>query len=134
MTGHLPDAAERAAFVAATAPRRRLPAAVLAALPAVAASGAAPLAQLATALALTGGALGLRPMLDLDYPEDSTAEVDANVVRLGGGGLVEVQGTGEGGVFSRGQFTQLLDLAEAGIDQLSALQKAALGDDWPWTV
>jgi len=66
LLGHLPDAAERAAFLAATAPRRALPAPVLAALPAIAATGAAPLAQLATALALTGGALGLRPMLDLD--------------------------------------------------------------------
>jgi citrate synthase len=66
LLGHLPDAAERAAFVAATARRRVLPPAALAALPAVAATGAAPLAQLATALALTGGALGLRPMLDLD--------------------------------------------------------------------
>jgi citrate synthase len=66
LLGRLPDAAERAAFVAATAPRRVLPPAVLAALPAVAATGAAPLAQLATGLALVGGALGLRPMLDLD--------------------------------------------------------------------
>ena len=80
------------------------------------------------------GIVAGRPVLDLDYPEDSTAEVDVNVVRLGGGGLVEVQGTGEGGVFSRSQLTELLDLAEAGIDQLAALQKAALGDDWPWTV
>jgi ribonuclease PH len=82
--------------------------------------------------AVSVGIVAGRPMLDLDYPEDSTAEVDVNVVRLGGGGLVEVQGTGEGGVFSRGQLTALLDLAEAGIDQLAALQKAALGDDWPW--
>ena len=44
------------------------------------------------------------PVLDLDYVEDSTAEVDFNVVRLGGGGLVEVQGTGEGGTFSRAQL------------------------------
>jgi citrate synthase len=66
LLGRLPDAAERAEFVADTAPRRALPAAVLAALPAVAATDAGPLAQLATGLALTGGALGLRPMLDLD--------------------------------------------------------------------
>lgn len=83
--------------------------------------------------AVSVGIVAGRPMLDLDYPEDSTAEVDVNVVRLGGGGLVEVQGTGEGGVFSRSQFTQLLDLAEAGIDQLASLQRAALGDAWPWT-
>ena len=51
--------------------------------------------------------------LDLDYVEDSTAEVDMNVVRLGRGGLVEVQGTGEAGVFSREQLDRLLDLADA---------------------
>ena len=66
LLGHLPDAAERQAFHAATATRRALPPTVLAALPAIAASGAAPLSQLATGLALTGGALGLRPMLDID--------------------------------------------------------------------
>ena len=66
LLGHLPDAAQRRAFHAATAPRRALPPTVLAALPAIAASGAAPLSQLATGLALTGGALGLRPMLDID--------------------------------------------------------------------
>jgi ribonuclease PH len=82
--------------------------------------------------AVSVGIVAGRPVLDLDYPEDSTAEVDVNVVRLGRGGLVEVQGTGEGGVFSRAQLTQLLDLAEAGIDRLSALQKQALGADWPW--
>ncbi|MDR3623080.1 MAG: ribonuclease PH [Paludisphaera borealis] len=82
--------------------------------------------------AVSVGIVAGRPVLDLDYPEDSTADVDVNVVRLGGGGLVEVQGTGEGGVFSRSQLTELLDLAEAGIDRLAALQKEALGADWPW--
>lgn len=82
--------------------------------------------------AVSAGLVGGRAMLDLDYSEDSTAEVDVNVVRLGGGGLVEVQGTGEGGVFSRGQLTEILDLAEAGVDQLGRLQKEALGDAWPW--
>ena len=66
LLGHLPDVAERQAFHTATASRRALPPTVLAALPAIAASGAAPLSQLATGLALTGGALGLRPMLDID--------------------------------------------------------------------
>jgi ribonuclease PH len=78
--------------------------------------------------AVSVGIVGGRPMVDLDYSEDSKAEVDCNVVRLGSGGLVEVQGTGEGGVFSRKQLDQLLDLAEAGIDQLESAQKAALGD------
>ncbi len=67
--GHLPDADEAEAFRAATSPRRALPDAVRAALPAVAGAGAAPLAQLATGLALTAGALGLRPMLDLTADE-----------------------------------------------------------------
>src|SRR4051794_24542685 len=51
------------------------------------------------------------PILDLDYAEDSTAEVDLNVVRLGSGGFVEVQGTGEAGTFSRLQLDSLLDHA-----------------------
>ncbi len=72
------------------------------------------------------------PVLDLDYVEDSTAEVDFNVVRIGGGGLVEVQGTGEGGVFSRAQLTALMDLAEAGLDRLGQIQRDALGEDWPF--
>ncbi|AMV39783.1 ribonuclease PH [Planctomyces sp. SH-PL62] len=76
--------------------------------------------------AVSVGIVGGRPMLDLDYSEDSKAEVDANVVRLGSGGLVEVQGTGEGGVYSRRQLDQLLDLAEAGIDRLGQVQREAL--------
>jgi ribonuclease PH len=72
------------------------------------------------------------PVLDLDYSEDSSAEVDFNVVRLGREGLVEVQGTGEGGTFSRAQLDQLLDLAEAGIEQLGQLQRECLGPDWPF--
>ncbi|WP_165249832.1 ribonuclease PH [Paludisphaera soli] len=78
--------------------------------------------------AVSVGIVAGRPMVDLDYSEDSKAEVDCNVVRLGSGGLVEVQGTGEGGVYSRKQLDQLLDMAEAGIDQLALAQKAALGD------
>jgi ribonuclease PH len=81
--------------------------------------------------AVSAGVVAGEPMLDLDYREDSTAEVDINVVRLGGGGLVEVQGTGEGGTFSRTQLETLLDLAENGIDQLTALQRECLGPDWP---
>ena len=77
--------------------------------------------------AVSVGLVGGVPVLDLDYAEDSTAEVDLNVVRLASGGLVEVQGTGEGGTFSRAQLTALLDLAESGIDRLVAAQRAALG-------
>lgn len=76
--------------------------------------------------AVSVGIVEGRAVLDLDYSEDSRAEVDANVVRLGSGGLVEVQGTGEGGVFSRTQLDALLDLAEAGIDRLAAIQRATI--------
>jgi len=82
--------------------------------------------------AVSVGIVAGEPVLDLDYSEDSTAEVDFNVVRLGRGGLVEVQGTGEGGTFSRAQLDRLLDLAESGIEQLGQLQRECLGPDWPF--
>ena len=63
---------------------------------------------------------------DLDYANDSRAEVDMNVV-MRDSDLVEVQGTGEQGVFDRGQLNQLLDAAEAGIAAVSAAQRSALG-------
>jgi ribonuclease PH len=81
--------------------------------------------------AVSVGMVDGEPVLDLDYSEDSRAEVDFNVVRLGSGGLVEVQGTGEGGTFSRAQLERLLDLAEAGIDRLGQMQRECLGPDWP---
>ena len=65
------------------------------------------------------------PMLDLCYEEDSTAEVDFNVVMTGEDQFVEVQGTAEGKPFSRGGMDQLLDLAKAGIIELFAKQRAA---------
>ena len=65
-------------------------------------------------------------VLDLNYAEDSKAEVDFNVVMTGGGQFIEAQGTAEGDPFSRAQMNQLLDLAEAGIRQLFDLQDAAL--------
>ena len=67
------------------------------------------------------------PVLDLDYPEDSNSDTDMNVVMTGGGALVEVQGTAEGEPFSRREMNTMLDLAERGIGQLVAAQKAALG-------
>ncbi len=84
--------------------------------------------------AISAGIVGGQPVLDLDYVEDSTAEVDFNVVRLGRGGMVEIQGTGEGGTFTRNQLDALVDLAEAGIDRLRDVQRAALGDDWPFPI
>jgi ribonuclease PH len=71
------------------------------------------------------------PMLDLDYSEDSTAEVDLNVVMTGAGEFIEVQGTAEGKPFSRDYLNKQLDLAARGIAQLTALQKQALEDAWP---
>src|SRR5581483_9507161 len=66
------------------------------------------------------------PLLDLNYEEDSKAEVDFNVVLTGTGELVEVQGTGEGTSFSRDTMGQLLDLAESGIRQLFKVQTGAI--------
>mgnify|MGYP001249570799 FL=1 len=66
------------------------------------------------------------PVLDLDYPEDSACDTDMNVVMTGSGGIVEIQGTAEGEPFSRAQMSQLVDLAQAGIDELVARQKAVL--------
>ncbi|MBL8396643.1 MAG: ribonuclease PH [Candidatus Accumulibacter sp.] len=66
------------------------------------------------------------PILDLNYAEDSHCETDMNVVMTGQGGLVEVQGTAEGAPFTRQQLTQMLDLATTGIQQLVAMQQAAL--------
>ena len=65
-------------------------------------------------------------VLDLDYAEDSACDTDMNVVMTGRGGLVEVQGTAEGEPFSRAQMTQLLDLAEGGIQTLVQQQKVAM--------
>jgi ribonuclease PH len=67
------------------------------------------------------------PLLDLDYPEDSSAEVDANVVMTGDGGLVEVQATAERTPLSRAHLDDLLALAQHGIDGLRAIQAAAVG-------
>jgi len=66
------------------------------------------------------------PVLDLDYPEDSACDTDMNVVMTGAGELVEVQGTAEGAPFSRMEMDAMLDLAEKGIRQLIAAQRAAL--------
>jgi ribonuclease PH len=66
------------------------------------------------------------PLLDLDYSEDSTAEVDANVVMTGDGGLIEVQATAERTPLSRAHLDDLLALAADGVDALRALQDAAV--------
>jgi ribonuclease PH len=66
------------------------------------------------------------PLLDLDYAEDVACDTDMNVVMLGEHGLIEVQGTAEGVAFSRTELDALIDLAEQGIGQLMAAQRAAL--------
>ena len=66
------------------------------------------------------------PVLDLDYPEDSSCDTDMNVIMTGAGGIVEIQGTAEGEPFTRAQMSQLVDMAEAGISTLIAKQKETL--------
>jgi len=66
-------------------------------------------------------------LLDLCYEEDSAAEVDMNVVMTADGGLIETQATAEKGSFSRDQLNGLVDLAEAGLKEIFAAQRAVLG-------
>jgi ribonuclease PH len=99
--------------------------------------GRGPIAAVSVGMIESDGSAG-EPiaMLDLDYVEDSRAVVDLNVVMRGPAigrpdgrpGLVEVQGTGERGDFSRAQLDRMLDLAEAGIIELMAAQQAALAE------
>jgi ribonuclease PH len=77
--------------------------------------------------AVSCGVVDGRALLDLDYSEDSTAEVDANVVMTGDGGLVEVQATAERTPLSRASLDELLALAAAGIERLRAAQDQAVG-------
>ena len=80
-----------------------------------------------TVAAISCGIVDDVPMLDLDYPEDSSAEVDANVVMTGDDGLVEVQATAEGTPLSRAHLDELLALAAHGIAGLRRIQSAAVG-------
>ena len=79
-----------------------------------------------TVAAVSCGIVAGVPLLDLDYSEDSTAEVDANVVMTGDGGLVEVQATAERTPLSRAHLDDLLALAAQGIGELRALQDSAV--------
>ncbi|MES9944668.1 MAG: ribonuclease PH [Candidatus Thiodiazotropha sp.] len=69
-----------------------------------------------------------KPVLDLDYAEDSNAETDMNVVMSDSGGFIEVQGTAEGAAYSRGELDAMLDLAQQGIAQIIQIQNNALND------
>jgi ribonuclease PH len=77
--------------------------------------------------AISVGVVDDQVVCDLDYQEDSRAQVDFNVVMTGDGEFVEVQGTGEDGTFSRTQLEGLLESAEGGIRRIFDAQKEALG-------
>ena len=66
------------------------------------------------------------PVLDLDYAEDSKAQTDMNIVRIGSGGFIELQGTGEGAPFGAEELQKLIALAEKGTNELLELQQVAL--------
>lgn len=76
--------------------------------------------------AVSCGIYGGRPILDLDYPEDSEAGVDGNFVMTGSGRLVEVQMSAEGATFTPDELSELLALARKGVDELAAAQRAAV--------
>jgi len=76
--------------------------------------------------AISIGIVGGQTLLDLDYSEDSTAEIDMNLVMTQSGNIIEIQGTGERGQFSRKDLDKMLDLAKTGIDQIIKAQKEML--------
>jgi ribonuclease PH len=76
--------------------------------------------------AISVGIVGGEPLLDLDYAEDSGADVDLNVVMTGDGRLIEVQATAEREPFTRAQLDELVDLATAGIEEIAHAQREAL--------
>jgi ribonuclease PH len=82
-----------------------------------------------TVAAVSVGKVGGEYLLDLNYAEDSTAEVDFNVVMTGAGGFIELQGTGEQGTFSRAELTKLLSLASKGLKRIRKAQQKALGGE-----
>ena len=86
---------------------------------------------LSSVAAVSLGLVNGRLLLDLDYSEDSRAEVDANIIMTGAGEFVEVQGTAEGRPFTRAQLDAQLELATEGIARLKSLQRAALAEHWP---
>lgn len=78
--------------------------------------------------AISVGMLQGQGHLDLDYSEDSTADVDLNLVMTNDGSIIEIQGTAEGKSFDRNELNTMLDLGEKGINELFALQKSALNN------
>lgn len=85
-----------------------------------------PLKQMVAALSV--GVYRGTPVVDLDYPEDSEAETDMNVIMTDKGGFIEIQGTAEGAPFSQAELDDMLVLAKSGIESLFEIQKAALAE------
>ena len=81
--------------------------------------------------AVSVGLIQNEVLLDLCYIEDVQVDVDMNIVMTGDGSLVEVQGTAEGKPFRRGHLNRMLELAEAGIQTLTAFQRESLAEKWP---
>jgi len=88
---------------------------------------AAPLPVTDYVAAVSVGIIDGQPMLDLDYTEDSRADVDMNIVRTGAGHYIEIQGTAESKPFTKEQMDLMTDLASRGIEQLVERQRALLG-------
>lgn len=86
-----------------------------------------PLVQMVAALSV--GVYRGTPVVDLDYPEDSEAETDMNVIMTDRGGFIEIQGTAEGAPFEQHELDSMLSLARSGINQIFDIQKAALASD-----
>ncbi len=82
--------------------------------------------------AISVGIVNGKPTLDLDYEQDYAAAVDMNVVMTGSGRFIEIQGTGEEDTFSDEELAALLKLGKRGIKELTAIQKDALGKQWPF--
>ena len=76
--------------------------------------------------AVSVGIVAGQPVLDLNYEEDSNCDTDMNVVMTGAGGMVELQGTAEGAPFTRAELDALLALAQKGVNEIVAAQKAAV--------
>jgi ribonuclease PH len=81
--------------------------------------------------AVSVGVVDGKPVLDLDYVEDSAADVDMNVIMTGSGKFIEVQGTAEGEPFDNETLQQILSLGQEGIEQLTQFQRESFGDSWP---
>jgi ribonuclease PH len=91
---------------------------------------AAPLPITDYVAAVSVGLIDGQVMLDLEYAEDSRAEVDMNIVRTGAGKFIEIQGTAESKPFTQQQMNDMTALASSGIEQLIEQQRALLGSLW----